>query len=79
VDIDVVSVGCKVSVENTATKENFTYTIVGSVEANPRQRKISNESPVGKALIGHAPEDLVDIIIPAGNLQLKILSIEKQD
>ncbi|MDR2713608.1 MAG: transcription elongation factor GreA [Clostridiales bacterium] len=79
VDIDIVSVGCKVSVENTKTMENFTYTIVGSVEANPRKYKISNESPVGKALIGHAPGDLVDIVIPAGDLQLKILNIEKQD
>ena len=79
VDIDVVSVGCKVSVENTLTKEISTYTIVGSVEANPRQHKISNESPVGKALLGHAPEDIVDITIPAGELQLKIISIEKQD
>jgi transcription elongation factor GreA len=52
-----------------------TYTIVGSVEANPAERKISDESPIGRALLGHAVGDEVTITLPAGEMKYKVKSI----
>ncbi|MEG1501338.1 MAG: transcription elongation factor GreA, partial [Clostridiales bacterium] len=77
VNIDVVSVGCAVNIMDYTHDKEVEYTIVGSVEINPAQKKISNESPIGKALLGHAIGDEIEITIPAGTLNVKVLSIRK--
>lgn len=72
---DVVSVGSKVTVQ----EENFdpeTYYVVGAKEADPRSGKISNESPIGSALIDHRVGDIVEAETPGGKLKIKILKIE---
>ena len=71
----LVTIGSMVKVKDGDGEEE-TYTLVGSAEANSRQRKISNESPVGKALLGHKPGDIVTVHSPAGKMEFTILSIE---
>src|ERR1700755_2627305 len=63
---DIVRVGVTVNVKDEKTGDSDKYTIVGSAEANPSERKLSNESPVGKALIGHKRGDTVDVSLPSG-------------
>lgn len=75
---DVVGVGSTVTLLNAATKEKSVYTIVGSVEADPFKNRISNESPVGKSILGHAKGDKVEIQIPAGTVVFEILDITRQ-
>ena len=53
------------------------FQIVGSVEANPFESKISNESPIGAAVLGHAVGDEFDVAVPSGNIHLRVLSIQK--
>ncbi len=72
-----VKFGFKVTVENEAG-EKTKYTIVGSPESDPEEGKISNQSPVGKALLGKHPGDEVEVIAPKGNFKLKIISIAKK-
>lgn len=72
-----VHVGSKVELTNTATKKKVTYRIVGSTESDPLNGKISDESPVGKALLGHAVGDKVEVEIPAGTITYKISAINK--
>jgi transcription elongation factor GreA len=72
---DVVRVGCAVTVSGPEGSE-VTYTIVGSAEAKPAERKLSNESPVGKALLSHKVGDVVAIATPSGERKLKIRKIE---
>jgi transcription elongation factor GreA len=72
-----VRFGYRVTVENEAG-EKIKYTIVGSPESNPNEGKISNESPVAKALLGKHPGDVVTIPAPRGNYTLKIASIAKK-
>jgi transcription elongation factor GreA len=72
---DVVTVGSTVTVQ----EENFdpeTYYVVGAKEADPRNGKISNESPIGRALMEHKAGDVVEAETPSGKLKLKILRIE---
>jgi len=72
---DKVAVGAKVTIQ----EEDFppeTYHLVGSQEANPREGKISHESPIGKALIGHEVGDRVTANLPNGSITLVILAIE---
>jgi transcription elongation factor GreA len=71
----VVSLGAKVIVRDGEGDEN-TWMIVGSAEANPRQSRISNESPVGQALMGHKAGDKVSVEAPAGIEEFTILSVE---
>jgi transcription elongation factor GreA len=71
----MVALGSVIKVKDGDGEEE-TYTLVGSAEANSRQRKISNESPVGKALLGHKVGDSVTVHSPAGALEFTILSIE---
>jgi transcription elongation factor GreA len=73
---DVVGVGSKVTVQDKATKEKENYQLVGSAEANPREGKISLESPVGRALMGHKKGETVSIAAPDGEIVFKILSIQ---
>jgi transcription elongation factor GreA len=72
---DFVVVGSTVVVQETGQKAE-TYKIVGAAEANPKEGLISNESPVGRALIDHKVGDVVEIDVPAGVLKLKIKKIE---
>ena len=58
-------------------QEEETYEIVGSQEADPRQQKISDESPLGKALLGHNVGDTVKVEAPGGEVEYKITAIEK--
>ena len=57
--------------------EDVEYTIVGSTEVNIAENKISNESPIGKALLGAKKNQVVDVEAPEGNVQYKVLSIKK--
>lgn len=77
VKTDVVSVGSKVTILDMEFKEEVEYYIVGSAEANPSQFKISNESPVGSALMGKKKGTVVDVVVPDGIVKYKILSIKK--
>ncbi len=73
---DVVSVGSQVQVTDDKGK-SLTYTIVGSTEANPSENKLSNESPVGKALVGRKKGDSVKVVLPSGKQrELKVDKIE---
>jgi len=73
---DVVSVGSKVKLRDVAAKETIEYHIVGSAEADPAANKLSNESPVGKAIIGHKKGETVEVTAPRGTLKFKILEIK---
>ena len=73
---DVVSVGSKVKLRDVAAKQTVEYYIVGSAEANPSQNKLSNESPVGKAIIGHKKGETVEVTAPRGSMKYKILEIK---
>lgn len=74
-DTDIVSLGSIVRVRSAEGRE-CEYTIVGAFEADPSSRRISNESPVGKALLGHKADDLVIVSTPGGVKEYTILSIE---
>src|SRR5215207_4968939 len=72
---DIVTVGSSVTIQ----EENFspeTYYLVGAKEADPRNGKISNESPIGRALMDHKVGDVVETETPAGKITFKILKIE---
>ena len=77
VDLDRISVGCKVKVYDVEFDEEIELKIVGSTEANSLQGKISNESPVGKALIGAHTGDTVDVEMPSGVMQYKVLETQR--
>ena len=79
VDLDRISVGCKVKVHDFEFEEDMELKIVGSTEANSLEGKISNESPVGKALIGHKVGDTVEVETPAGVFAYKILEIQRSN
>lgn len=72
---DAVSIGSTVILKDLEFDEDFSYTIVGSAEANPAENKISNESPVGKAILGRKINDTVDVSVPAGVLKYQIVKI----
>src|SRR6266508_1736646 len=73
---DVVSVGSKVKLRDMGANKTFDYRIVGSAEANPAEQKLSNESPVGKAIIGRKKGEVVEVVAPRGALKFKILDIK---
>jgi transcription elongation factor GreA len=78
VTTDVVSVGATVHVKDQKTEKSVKYKIVGSAEANPSDMKLSNESPVGKALLGKKRNDVVSVPVPRGpQRKLKITKIER--
>ncbi len=79
VDLDKISVGCMVRVLDTEFDEELEYKIVGSTEADSLHGKISNESPLGRALLGKAVGDVVKIEAPAGELAYKVLEIQKSN
>ena len=77
VDLGKINVGCTVKLYDVEFDEEMEYKIVGSSEANSLQGKISNESPVGKALIGRKIGDMVEVETQAGIIQYRVLGIEK--
>jgi transcription elongation factor GreA len=72
----VVAVGTKVRLRDMDAKETIEYHIVGSAEANPAEHKLSNESPVGRAIIGHKKGETVEVAAPRGSLKFKIMDIK---
>ncbi len=76
VDTSVVSVGSVVRLRDVDAKETLEYHIVGSAEANPAEQKLSNESPVGKAIIGRKKGETVEVSTPRGALKFKIMEIK---
>ena len=76
-DITEVNVGCHVKLLDTEYNEEVEFDIVGSTEAHSLQNKISNESPVGAALMHRKEGETVDVEIPSGTIQYKILSIAR--
>lgn len=77
IDTEVVQVGNIVKVLDMEFDEEIEYTIVGSTEVDLAQNKISNESPIGQALLGRKKNEIVDVQAPAGILKFKILEITK--
>lgn len=77
VDHSRINIGCKVKVYDFEFDEEMEFKIVGSTEANSLQGKISNESPVGRALIGATTGDVVNVEMPSGVMQYKVLGIER--
>lgn len=79
VEVDVINIGCRVRILDVEYDEEMEYKIVGSTEANSIKGKISNESPVGKALIGARIGDVVNVETHSGILQYKIIEIQKSN
>ncbi|HHV26551.1 transcription elongation factor GreA [Anaerosalibacter bizertensis] len=77
ISTDNVSIGSRVKVKDLEYDEEIEYTIVGSAEADPYEGKISNESPVGKALIGGKSGDTVEVKVPDGIIKYEILEIAR--
>lgn len=77
IDTDTVQIGNTVKVLDIEFNEEVEYTIVGSTEVNLAENKISNESPLGEALLGAKKNETVDVNAPAGVMQYKILDIKK--
>ena len=77
VDLDKINIGCRVKVLDMEFDEEMEFKIVGSTEANSLQNKISNESPVGHALLGKKAGDIVDVETQAGVIQYKVLEIQR--
>jgi transcription elongation factor GreA len=73
---DVVSIGSRVRLKDMGANETVEYHIVGSAEANPAEFKLSNESPVGKAIIGRKKGEVVEVAAPRGSLKYKIIEIK---
>jgi len=76
-NMNIVSEYSSLTVTNIDSNETMSFQIVGSVEAKPFERKISNESPVGKAVLGHKVGDEVEVVTPSGLIRLVIVSINK--
>ena len=77
IDLDKISIGCLVRVLDVEYDEEEEYKLVGSSEASSLQKKISNESPFGQALIGAKVGDIVEVEAPAGVIKYKVLSIHR--
>ncbi len=77
ISADEVLIGAKVKLQNVDTGDELEYTLVSEVEADFEQRKISVTSPVGKGLVGHKENEIVEIKIPAGILRYKVLKISR--
>ena len=74
-DTDIVSLGSMVLLKDIEYEEVERYTIVGSAEANPKENKISNESPVGRAIVGKEVGAVVEVLAPAGSIKYQIVEI----
>lgn len=79
VDTDKIRIGCRVIILDIEFNDELEYKIVGSTEADSLKGKISNESPVGKALMGHKVGDIVEVETQVGAIQYKVLEIQKSN
>ncbi|KHF33781.1 transcription elongation factor GreA [Paenibacillus sp. FSL M7-1455] len=77
INTDIVGVGATVIVQDMEYGDTMEYTIVGTAESDPLNNRISNESPVGKAILGKQKGAVVDVNVPAGVIQYKIIDIKK--
>lgn len=77
ISTETINVGSKVTLKDIEFNEELTYYIVGSTEADPEKGRISDESPIGKGLLGHKNGDVVEIDAPAGVIKFEVLSIGK--
>ena len=77
IDLEKINIGCKVKVYEIDEDEEMEFKLVGSTEANSLQNKISNESPVGQALLGKKVGDVVDVETQVGVIQYKVLEIQR--
>lgn len=77
VDLDKISIGCRVKVYDMEFDEEMEFKIVGSTEANSLQGRISNESPVGHALLGKQVGDVVEVETQVGPIQYKVMDIQR--
>lgn len=77
VGIDIVTVGSTVILKDLEFGDELEYTIVGSAEADPSEFKISNESPVGEAILGQKVGSVVEVNVPAGMLKYEVLNIKR--
>ena len=77
IDLEKINIGCRVKVLDMEFDEEMEFKIVGSTEANSLQNKISNETPVGHALLGKKAGDIVDVETQAGVIQYKVLEIQR--
>ncbi len=78
VSTDVITIGSKVKLFDVEFEEEVEYTIVGSTEANPDDGRISDESPIGSAILGHKADEVVDVVLPNGEtIQFKVLEINR--
>ena len=75
-NIDIVSLGSTVVLEDVEYSETIEYTLVGSAEANPRKGRLSNESPVGQSILGKTKGDVVEVQVPAGVITYKVVEIK---
>ena len=73
---DIVGIGTRVRLKDMDANETIEYTIVGSAEANPAEHRLSNESPVGKAILGKKKGEVVEVSAPRGSLKFKIMDIK---
>jgi transcription elongation factor GreA len=76
-DTDVVNVGATVVLHNETANIDMEYQLVGSAEADPMEGRISNESPIGHAILGHTAGDIVEVQTPGGLVKMKIVEIKK--
>lgn len=79
VDLDKINIGCKVKIRDIEFGEDVEYKIVGSTEANSLKGRISNESPVGKALIGRKVGEVVSVETQVGTLKYEVLEIQRSN
>ena len=79
IDASAINVGCKVKIKDLEFDEEMEYRIVGSTEANSLKGKISNESPVGRALLGAQKGDVVEVETPAGFIKYEVLDFSKNN
>ena len=77
VQTETVSVGTRVTLQDVKRGEMLQYHIVGSAEADPSDHRLSNESPVGRAIMGRRPGDVVNVVVPKGTMKLKVITIER--
>ena len=77
VDLDKINIGCQVKILDIEMNQELDYKIVGSTEANSLKGKISNESPVGRALIGAKTGDIVRVETPGGELEYQVREIQR--
>ena len=78
IDASVANIGSTVKVLDIEEKEEIEYSIVGSIEADPFENKISDQSPIGKALVGSRVGDVVTVEVPSGSISLKILEVSRK-